>query len=88
MALASINASAQAAQGLAILATPDRGPAPLDVLLEATGVAPGTTCAWDFGDGTTGTGAAAIHTYDSPGTYTVTLTSGGKTAAGTVVVGD
>jgi len=41
-----------AARALGIIATPDRGPAPLDVVLEATGVVPGAACAWDFGDGT------------------------------------
>jgi uncharacterized repeat protein (TIGR01451 family) len=30
---------------------------------------------WDFGDGETGSGAAASHTYTDPGTYEVTLTA-------------
>lgn len=32
----------------------------------------GAAITWDFGDGTTGTGISASHTYTSPNTYTVT----------------
>jgi len=34
------------------------------------------SCNWDFGDGQTGTGVTAVHTYRAPGSYTVKLTVG------------
>ncbi len=39
------------------------------------------TFAWTFGDGATGTGNIAAHTYANPGTYTVTLTVSDGTAS-------
>ncbi|NQT52290.1 S8 family serine peptidase, partial [bacterium] len=84
-----------AAPEAVLLATPTSGVAPLLVELDASGSSDpdGTivSCAWDFGDGTTGASAATTHTYLSPGTYTVTLTvtddKGAKdTATETIVV--
>lgn len=43
---------------------------------------------WDFGDGSTGTGFSADHTYSAPGTYTVTVTvdDGANTAVASTTV--
>ena len=40
----------------------------------ATGGCPPYTWFWDFGDGSTSTEQNPVHTYESPGNYTVTLT--------------
>ncbi|KRB37164.1 PKD domain-containing protein [Microbacterium sp. Root180] len=48
-----------------------------------------TGYAWSFGDGGTGSGATASHTYDEPGTYTATLTvtdSAGRTGVATSTI--
>jgi len=47
--------------------------------------------AWDFGDGTTGSGKTVAHTYSNPGTYTIILTvkdeyDASDTAAKTIYV--
>jgi PKD repeat protein len=43
--------------------------------------AAGFTFAWDFGDGSKGTGASPSHTYAAPGTYTVTVRATDKDGA-------
>jgi PKD repeat protein len=60
-------------------ASPESGPAPLDVTFTSTSTDPdGTigTYRWAYGDGVVATGNADVveHTYAEPGTYTVTLT--------------
>lgn len=45
-----------------------------DASTSADGSAPITGYAWDFGDGTTGTGVTTSHTYADAGSYPVTLT--------------
>ncbi|MBI3803657.1 MAG: PKD domain-containing protein [Nitrospirae bacterium] len=57
--------------------TPTTGPAPLTVSCDASASSdPDGTIAsytWNFGDGTTGTGVTAGHTYSNSGNVTVTL---------------
>ena len=61
-----------------ISASPQGGEAPLEVLFDAaestsTGSAI-ASYAWDFGDGSTGSGVMVSHTFAADGTYTVVLT--------------
>jgi hypothetical protein len=81
-------AAARADGALAAIVTPENGPAPLEIIALGVGAEAGEGYAWDFGDGTTGTGAVVTHTYWSSGTYTVILTAGDETAQATVVVGE
>jgi len=46
----------------------------------------GGTSSWDFGDGTTSTAKSPNHTYNQPGSYTVTLTDGSSVATKTLTV--
>ena len=59
-------------------ATPTSGDAPLTVAFDASASsAPGgsiVSYAWDFGDGSSGSGVSASHTYEAPGTFTAVLT--------------
>lgn len=72
--------------------SPATGQAPLTVSFNSSGtvVSNGTgTYSWNFGDGSTMSGAIGMHTYDTPGTYTATLTvtdSEGLTGSATVPV--
>ena len=58
-------------------ATPPSGPAPLAVTFDASPSfdSDGTIVQydWEFGDGSTGSGLQAAHTFSDPGCYTVTL---------------
>jgi PKD repeat protein len=74
-------------------ATPTSGAAPLAVSLDGRGSSDpdGTVAsyAWSFGDGTSGSGATASHTYTAAGSYSARLTvtdNGGATASATVAI--
>jgi PKD repeat protein len=58
--------------------TPDGGVAPVDVTFDASGSSDSdgsvTSYEWDFGDGQSGSGLTALHTFTTAGSYTVTLT--------------
>ncbi len=76
-ATASVTITVQAASRLVVSAsaTPLMGSEPLPVSFSAgaTGGAPPYAWVWDFGDGTSGFGAAATHTYALPGTFVATV---------------
>ena len=59
-------------------ATPASGPPPLDVTLDASASRDSdgsiSTYAWDFGNGSTGTGRTVDHTYTGSGAFEVSLT--------------
>lgn len=79
--LAALAAPAGAGAALTAVATatPDRGGVPLNVSFDGTGSTadPGRTIDrwdWDFGDGTSRSGATVMHEYPTAGLYTATLT--------------
>lgn len=56
---------------------PTQGPAPLVVTFTDQSAGDYTSCAWNFGDGSSSTACNPAHTYTSGGVYTVTLTING-----------
>jgi cytochrome c len=61
-----------------VSATPQSGLAPLEVAFRAEATDPagqGLTYEWDFGDGSTGTGQTATHTYAHAGYYLAKVTA-------------
>lgn len=79
-ASARLTVSATAAAPTArFTATPTTGMVPLTVTFDASSSVaadggPVSGYAWDFGDGTTGSGRVVSHTYETPGEYTPDLT--------------
>jgi PKD repeat protein len=73
-------------------ATPDSGPAPLQVDFQNRSTGNITSYAWDFGDSSSSSAPNPTHTYTQPGTYTVTLTvtgpQGSSSTNGTITVLD
>lgn len=90
----SAGAIAPAASTLTVrtLVTPAGGSPPLAVQAIASvenGTGKNVTVNWNFGDGGSGTGLVASHTYSTNGDFTVTATvadSGGNTGTGTSTV--
>jgi PKD repeat protein len=76
-----------------ISGNPTSGTAPLAVAFNGSGSTDAdgtiTSCAWNFGDGATGTGATVSHTYNAAGTFTATLTvtdNGNATSMASAVI--
>ncbi|NBC96407.1 MAG: PKD domain-containing protein, partial [Deinococcus-Thermus bacterium] len=75
-------------------ASPTSGVAPLTVSFSDASAGDVNQLQWDFGDGASTTGSAPNHTYDSAGTYSVTLTATGPggedsaTKSGYIVVSE
>jgi len=62
-------------KGFSVIVEGQRGVAPHQALFRAELPSPDLSVRWDFGDGATGEGAEARHTYAQPGQYTVTATA-------------
>ena len=66
-------------------ATPTTGNAPLTVQFTDNSANDPTNWLWDFGDGSTSTQQNPAHTYNDPGTYTVTLTVSNAAGSDTAI---
>ncbi len=64
-------------------ASPASGTAPLSVSFSSKAEGEITGWLWDFGDGKTTESPGPVHTYENPGTYTVSLTVSGPTGSET-----
>ncbi|MBX7244120.1 MAG: PKD domain-containing protein [Candidatus Sumerlaeaceae bacterium] len=93
-ATVAVNVGPPNAKPIAVAsATPATGSAPLNVNFSSAGSTDpdGTIVArtWDFGDGTGSSAANPNHTYNTPGTYTATLTvhdNSGNTASANMMI--
>ena len=74
LALVLCGSAAAAAPTADFSATPTSGTDPLDVSFTDLSTGEPTSWNWDFGDGSTSTAQNPSHTYNTPGTYAVTLT--------------
>ncbi len=73
-AVRSLGAAAPAAIVGDLAAAPTTGAAPLTVQFADRSTGGPQSWSWDFGDGATSSARNPVHTYTSPGTYTVRLT--------------
>ena len=64
------------------------GNSPLTITFSDASSGPVSGYSWDFGDGSTSTLANPVHTFTTPGTYSVTLTVTGPGGQDTAVRGD
>jgi hypothetical protein len=74
----AVNVSATFNRKADFSATPLSGMAPLAVQFTDLSISP-SSWAWNFGDNSTSTSQNPLHTYTTPGYYTVSLTAGGAT---------
>ena len=77
--------AAERASAAAFSALPTSGVAPLDVSFSAKGD-PGTAYSWNFGDGSRGSGQKPKHTFATPGTFRVVLTTTGPAGNATATL--